>query len=72
MARQPLAPVQPPAAASDPSVPLPTGGGQPMGSAPVTGDGLTPPGGFSQPFGSQGNPSGGGQPNNGRHGRPSN
>jgi WD40 repeat protein len=66
---QPLdgAPGAPGRGGADSAVPLPIGPSFDSG-APST-DGLIPPGGFSQPSGSQDNPSGG-RPNNGRRTRP--
>ena len=43
----PAGPPQP--ASTDPSVPLQTGGSQSLGNGSPAADGLTPPGGFSQP-----------------------
>ncbi len=70
----PSSAVQPPAArpstlSTDPSVPLQTDGSQSLSGGGSSTDGLTPPGGFSQPAGSQDNPNGG-RSNNGRHARP--
>jgi len=56
-------------AAGDPSVPLQTGSPQILGSGSQSRDGLTPPGGFSQPSGAQDNPSGG-RPKAARRARP--
>ena len=54
---------------TDPSVPLQTGGSQLSISGSSSADSLIPPGGFSQPSATQGDPSGG-RPNNGRRARP--
>ncbi|MGO9109284.1 MAG: hypothetical protein ACLP9L_08635 [Thermoguttaceae bacterium] len=61
--------LQPGASSTDPSVPLQTGGSQLMNSGSPSGNGLTPPGGFTVPAGTQDNPSSG-RPNNGRRVRP--
>ncbi len=54
---------------TDPSVPLPTGGAQSFAGGAPSGDGLTPPGGFSVPAGDQETPNRAG-PGNGRRARP--
>ena len=58
-------------ASTDPSVLLQTGGSQSLGGGSPSADGLTPPGGFSQPAAAQDNSSGA-RPNAGQRARPTN